>query len=372
MAKSVKRRKQRVIRRANEWDLVPIDKGWYACQYFIHYNIEAKKWGERIHDYIKKHYGKEIVSAINNLPEWKYGHKSHWATAAHLEENAPDKLHPGYIGKLDVWIKELAEEGAQIIVERKKKQKDIVRIPPSIRLKQKTHETIMIDLDSLEDEWCEDNYKSSIDVYKLMGKYDLKGTIPAQMVIQWAADRLADYICVRDKTDDQCVEAYSHMTKRNINSVIKTLEEIINGAESFKNAAKAKRKPRTKKIKSADTQVSKLQFKKEDSNFKVASIDPANIVGAIRLYAFNTKSRELYEYVSQRREGFEVRGTTLQHFDSEESRRVKLRKPEEFLTLALTKTPRQVDNAWSKLGTKSRTTTGRFNNETVILRALSK
>ena len=62
--------------------------------------------------------------------------------------------------------------------------------------------------------------------------------------------------------------------------------------------------------------------------FKITSILPITIVGAMRLYVFNVKTKELTEYVSSSPKGFEVKGTSLQNV-GEESRKIKLRKPDE-------------------------------------------
>lgn len=371
---AVRKKKTRAVRRVNEWDNVPFDKGWLAGQYYIHYQIDSKKWGQKVYEYIENHYNKSMNDAIKKLPEWKIGGKSHWATAAVFEENAPDKIHPDYVGALDRFIKEMALEGEKIISMEKAKntEKAVNRIPPAIRLRDKTYQTIMIDLDDLEDEWCKGNYKQKIDVYKLFLKHQLKGPIPAQIVSKWAEERLTDFVCARDKTDEQCVEAYSHVTKQQLNSVVKTLEDIISGTKSFQAATKAKRSPRKKKVRSADDQVKRLQYKREDTNYKIVSIDPAIIVGAMRLYIFNTKSRELIEYVSYRREGFEVKGTTILHFEPSDSRKIKLRKPEEILPKVLTSTPKQVDNIWKKLTSKTSEVTGRINNEMIIMKAMDK
>ena len=50
----------------------------------------------------------------------------------------------------------------------------------------------------------------------------------------------------------------------------------------------------------------------------------------------------------------------------------KLRKPEEFLSVVLKKTPTQINKEWSQLTTKSSAANGRVNKETIILRALDK
>lgn len=66
--------------------------------------------------------------------------------------------------------------------------------------------------------------------------------------------------------------------------------------------------------------------------------------------------------------GFQISGSTIKNIDSEQSRNVRLRKPEEFIPVALKKTPKQVDVAWSKLTTKTNKPNGRLNADTILLR----
>ena len=70
--------------------------------------------------------------------------------------------------------------------------------------------------------------------------------------------------------------------------------------------------------------------------------------------------------------GFEVSGSTLKNVDIEGSRKVKLRKPDEFLPTALSGTAKQVDNAWKKLTTKTGTPNARINKDTILLKAMLK
>lgn len=336
---------------------------WYG------YYFDSAESAPVVYAYAKDKLSAEDLKALKACPTWKLNSSTRSLIRMINRGWVPDERELWWI---DNNFKECIEVGRDIVVVEQEKRAAVPRLSPVERQRKKIHETIMWDLDGLEDEWCEGNYSTKLEVYPLFKKYDLKGTLPATMVREWAERRLSDYICARDKEDEQCVEAYSHISKRNLNSVIKTLEGIINETQSFAVANKAKRTPRKKAVKSVDKQVARLQFKREDGDFKIASIDPTLIVGAMRLLAFNTKSRELIEYVSYRREGFEVKGTTLQHFDADTSRKVKLRKPEEMLPVALSKTPRQIDNAWSKLKTKTSPANGRFNNDIVLLRIMNK
>jgi hypothetical protein len=80
----------------------------------------------------------------------------------------------------------------------------------------------------------------------------------------------------------------------------------------------------------------------------------------------------LTEYITQSVGGFEISGTSIKNIDSINSRTVKLRKPNEFLALVLTKSVKQIHIAWDTLTTKSSVPNGRLNDDTILLKALDK
>lgn len=147
-------------------------------------------------------------------------------------------------------------------------------------------------------------------------------------------------------------------------------EKMLADIERIKLSGKAKRTVRKAKPKAADKQVAKMQYKKEDNDFKIVSINPVLIIGAVRLLTFNTKNKRLTELVST--SGFTVSGSTVKGFDPELSRSQSLRKPNEFLPIALKKTPNQIDKEWKNLTTKTYEANGRINKDTVILRVFDK
>ena len=140
MAKNVVKRKKtvRAKRRGSPWELMPT-KTWQGAHYFVHYEIESKDWLNVCKTYIKKKYDKKIVTAINKLPDWKVGGKSHYALAAYCEEHHPHLIPDHYVGKFDAWVQKLAEEGAKVVEEKKaeekaKKKKMIIKISSMIFL----------------------------------------------------------------------------------------------------------------------------------------------------------------------------------------------------------------------------------------------
>jgi hypothetical protein len=142
--------------------------------------------------------------------------------------------------------------------------------------------------------------------------------------------------------------------------------------DRLRSAAKATRATRVKQPKAADKQVARVQYKKEDTEFKLVSIPPIKLVGGTRLFVFNTKTRAITEYLTQDVKGFEISGTSIKNFDKVNSRTTRLRKPNEFLPIVQSKTPNQIASAWSSLTTKTTVPNGRLNKDTILLRVLDK
>ena len=174
-----------------------------------------------------------------------------------------------------------------------------------------------------------------------------------------------------EKTKDPDLKyAYRHFTKKKFKERIALFSGIISDCESIiTNKRKSVvRKPRKTKPKSADKVVSKIKYQKEDINLKIASIDPAKIVGAKELWVFNTKYNVLAHYWSE--QGLSVKGTTLQGVDAGRSKQKKLRKPADVLPGITSSTSKAAERVFEAVKTKEATPNGRINEFTVILRAI--
>jgi hypothetical protein len=78
------------------------------------------------------------------------------------------------------------------------------------------------------------------------------------------------------------------------------------------------------------------------------------------------------EYVTESTNGFEISGSTIKNFTKGLSRTICLRKPLDFLPIVLQKTPKQINDAWQTLKTKTKVPNGRINKDTILLRVLDK
>lgn len=124
----------------------------------------------------------------------------------------------------------------------------------------------------------------------------------------------------------QLKEGYAHLKKADIKKFRTAIEELISALDFIIDQAKATRKPRKAKPKSADKLVEKLKYLKADPKYNLASIAPVDIVGANELWVFNIKTRKLGKYVASNIDptgtgrpgsGLQVKGTTIIGFDED-------------------------------------------------------
>jgi hypothetical protein len=338
-------------------------------------DVEKKACSDVLKSYIKANYSKKEVSLILQNPEYSFTMYTHFSATAYwitldLEK---DWVVETYEKGLNEYIKELLEFGKEIAEEKAKEEKkpsNVIQFNPRERLEQKVNDTIIEDIYALEDKWKVGD-EPEFDMYGSYKSHVLP-TSAVNIVLNFIQPKLDEYQAVYDKEDKQLVEGYSHLTKKQLKHRLDTYKKMVDDLNQLKLAGKATRKTRVKKPKAIDKQIEKLQYKKEDNEFKIASVNPAKVVGAFRLYTFNTKTRMLTELVTEDVNGFEFSGTSVKNYDASLSRAVRLRKPEEFLKVILNKMPKQIDIEWKKLTTKTSTANGRLNVDTVLLKVLNK
>lgn len=138
----------------------------------------------------------------------------------------------------------------------------------------------------------------------------------------------------------QLKEGYAHIAKADIKTYRTAIETLRRELDFVIETAKVTRKPRKRKPKSAEKLVEKLKYLKVDNRFKLASIQPEQIIGATELWVFNVKTRKIGKYVASNIDpkgmardgsGLSVKGTTIIGFNETESIQKTVRKPEEKL-----------------------------------------
>ena len=175
----------------------------------------------------------------------------------------------------------------------------------------------------------------------------------------------------------QLKEGYSHLKKADIKNYTIAIEELLLALDFVIDSAKVNRKPRKSKPKSAEKLVEKLKYLKVDSKYKLASINPADLIGANELWVFNIKTRKLGKYIAKNidpkgmmREGtgLTVKGTTILGYDESLSIQKTLRKPDEQLKDFKSSGKVALRKFLDDIATTDTKLNGRSNPETVLLK----
>jgi hypothetical protein len=374
------------------WETWPVEQFWkeYSRLFnFYNYYLTAKDTKPAVLEWMGNNgYTKEDISAVKAAPDYFPGMTT-GALCTCLNKGMPT-IHPG----INEYLKTLREDAAKVepcdifvkeaianaIIEGKKtKQKDTVQtivaekpsgISPMDRLRAKCNKTIIMDLELLMDEWCKSGDEvKCLSIYKSMQHYELPAAA-CTFVEEYLQDVLKEMSDAQTGASEYLAEAYSCYTKKQMLARIDALSSMVDDLTMFKTSTKAAKAPREKKPTAATKQIAKLQYLKHSEEFKITSISPIRIVGAYRLLAFNVKTRVLFDYVTSITGGFLVKGTTIQNYDEVSSRCIRLRKPDEFIPIAVGSTEKQLEKAWGQLTTKESKPNGRINGDIVLLRIL--
>ena len=368
--------KKKVIRARARTGLagIPVDKGFNAVKDYFHLQVDKKDCVSQVKTWVKKNFPEPSKYILAN-PEYHFSMTHHAATAfwynndLYKNNDADGNIAKDFLNNLFDKMIPLIEKG-KVIYEEKQKANNVVSISPAVKLMRKINNTIMQELLDLEDKWI-DGDDATINIYDRFKYHGLTNTAISHvkpMIEGW----LLDYEDAYHKRCEQAVEGYSHLKRSTLNHRIKVCKAMLEDLERIRSATKATRNIKVKRPKSVDKQVARVQYKKEDNDYKIVSINPIQIPTKTRLYAFNTKSKMIIEYVTESVNGFEISGSTIKNFSKGSSRTICLRKPLDFLPIVLQKTPKQIDAAWQTLKTKTKVPNGRINKDTILLRVLDK
>lgn len=329
---------------------VALAYNWY------NYYFEAKDAKSWVLDFIKlgnqgkppkQRYTNEQVKAfarvdVDSVPMWLGASVKMLMAGCPMPEGTFESIH----GRIAEILNKVPPE--------LKKQAEVVQIPVSKDL------PAIAKFEEILDEFYRTNYKTSTVV-----PYDVLKEMNAK-----PSDAVALYNYYKPLAEEvtKAGEGYDHIPTRTRNRYLAFLSKILEDAKLYSsNMRKSSkvRKPRKRKVKTADQITSKVKFKTEDTKLKLVSQAPSTIVGATAVWLFNTKYRTLTYLEGQ----LSVKGTTIQGFDPKKSAKKKIRKPE--ILAAMMKLGKAATlKEFTKLKVKPARARGRINAETMILRVI--
>jgi hypothetical protein len=176
---------------------------------------------------------------------------------------------------------------------------------------------------------------------------------------------------------EQLKEGYSHLSKSVIKNQFKMYKSIMDACDNIVLKGKVTRKPRKKKIVSAEKQVSKFKYLDHHPETKSISVNPADLVGANTAIVYNSKTRKLGVYhasnvdpmgLKRDGSGLSVKGTTIQGFSEEKSVCKTLRKPIEQLATFKKIAKRSLNKEFDAINSVEVKMNGRFNAHSLIIK----
>lgn len=289
----------------------------------------------------------------------------------------------GDIKPMTVWIKEKIEKlillGATIIEEKKaedNKKKNVY--VPSIQ--ERLYEAAQEKTDDIEtwiDEFLIDPQKNKLKEKNVLKNFKKHGVNlgHVRFMRKWYTgpyEEIQELVNLpapskRDEMQKQLEEGYSHLNKNQRKDALAFYEKMFQAFDILLAENKHARLVRKPKVKSASELVKKLKFKLSDSDFGIASKNPADIIGASTVVVFNCKTRKVGIYHAEPNALLGVKGTTLQFFDEKKSVQKTIRKPSEVLPDWKKATKFRAPKLFDSLKTTETKLNGRFNAETVIL-----
>lgn len=376
---AIRKKKKAPVRRRTGIVGAPLDKGFTAVQSYFQSEVSNADLVKVMKTYIRdKHKGSVNKEYILACPDYKfYVSPSNAATAfwlTHASKSQDTDKTKAASSFLSKYLSELIVIGKEIYIQKQSQQHDSdakLSVSPMVKLQRKISRTIMQDILELEDKWIDGEHDATLDLYQEFKRHGLPASA-TKVVREYIEGLYDDYNAAYTKTDPDAVEGYSHLTKPQLKKRVNACESMLSDLDRLQSAAKATRKSKTKQPKAADKQVAKVNYKKEDTEFKIVSIAPLQIVGSRRLFTFNTKYKVLTEYVTNSASGFQMSGSTLKNIDTTVSRCTKLRKPDAFIPIVQKKTHLQIDKEWKQLTTKTTVPNGRINKDTILLRVMDK
>jgi hypothetical protein len=159
-----------------------------------------------------------------------------------------------------------------------------------------------------------------LDVYETFTKMQFPPML-ARRVADKFRPALVELKLALAGADPQIKEGYSRYSKSDVQEMHDIYASIVAGADRYSSNLKKLRAPRKKKPVSVEKLLMRLRYLKQDGEYRVASIDPAKIIGARELWTFHTRYKSLTVFRADEHDtvGLSVRGSKIINYSPSNS-----------------------------------------------------
>ena len=160
-----------------------------------------------------------------------------------------------------------------------------------------------------------------------------------------------------------------------VKSWAKPLSIICDTIELMAVTSKGSRKGRKKTgslvDKKAERAATNLTYKAEDTDLGIKSLQPNAVIGAKAVVLYNTKNKHCELYVAEADKTISLKGSYLLNWDSANSCRKTLRKPQtDLINWSSAGNLRRLQVLLDNTGGQSKPVKGKFNQNVVIIKAI--
>jgi len=202
-----------------------------------------------------------------------------------------------------------------------------------------------------------------------MHTMSIKG-IHANRVVDFFKEKRQEFDNVLTTDDKEVKEGYSNFTKSQLKKLVAYCDAVIIDGMKISGEAVKNRKPRKRKVKSPEELVSKIKYCVEFAELKLKSVSPKDIIGAMQLWVYNTKTRKMGCYHADDAGGLSLKGTSLLNFNETKSIQKRLRKPEVTLPEVINGGKVYLRNVIENIRAVDSGLTGRLNDDTILLKII--
>jgi hypothetical protein len=324
-----------------------------------------------------KSFSKEDIKRFKDSDDWRCS-STMGAIAANLLRGMPELRSDFNNGKNTAdWLKKEIEKVLKLQHDNIKVVEEKQAVSPPVNIQERIREQasqMSEVIDSAIDQFITDPNKFDPNSYKIINVFRERGVKAAQArIIKTFYERGQNELLelASGNADDQLREAYKHHPRKNVKKLIDFYEKLMSACDQIIAESKILKKPRKKKLKSADELVKKLKLCIKDDKLGIVSIPPANLIGAQFAVVYNVKTRKIGLYKSMSINGFEVKGSSLVGFNDQSSQKT-LRNPaiqiKEFKEQT---TQKKIESWYSKnLKTTETSLNGRFSEDTILLKVI--
>ena len=265
------------------------------------------------------------------------------------------------------YINDRIKETYKYIQEPKEEDsKPVVSIQD--RMRERTHD-ILGEIEGMIDDYIYENVEFSL--YEWLQANNIPAAYATSIIAKFSPV-LDELLEVYEGKDDQLKEGYRNYKKADIKRLVSFYNTLIEDAERYSSNTKKIKKTRKPRTVSVEKKIKNLKYQKEDATYKIASVSPEKIIGALELWTFNTKYKTITKLTAIDRGGLQVKGTSITNYDESSSVTMSVgrKDPNEFLKRILEGGKLVLRKVFDEVKTQ-KPLAYRINENTILLRVVT-